>query len=85
MWARSALAPTNTLAGNPAAIRKAFDTGGKCVVDGLRNWVHDLRFRCFLANADRVNRLVRPATACGIGAVPGYFVDVTQLLLPPAG
>ena len=42
MWARSALAPTNTLAGNPAAIRKAFDTGGKSVADGLRNWVHDL-------------------------------------------
>jgi polyhydroxyalkanoate synthase len=38
-----ALAPTNTLAGNPAALRKAFDTGGKSVVRGLRNLVHDLR------------------------------------------
>ena len=37
------LAPTNTLAGNPAAIRKAFDTGGKSIVNGLKNWVHDLR------------------------------------------
>ena len=36
-----ALAPTNTLAGNPAAIRKAFDTGGKSIVNGLKNWVHD--------------------------------------------
>jgi polyhydroxyalkanoate synthase subunit PhaC len=38
-----ALAPTNTLAGNPAAIRKAFDTGGKSIVNGLKNWVHDVR------------------------------------------
>jgi polyhydroxyalkanoate synthase subunit PhaC len=38
-----ALAPTNTLAGNPAALRKAFDTGGKSIVNGLKNWVHDLR------------------------------------------
>jgi polyhydroxyalkanoate synthase subunit PhaC len=37
-----ALAPTNTLAGNPAAIRKAFDTGGKSIVKGLRNLAHDL-------------------------------------------
>ncbi|QNJ96540.1 alpha/beta fold hydrolase (plasmid) [Mycolicibacterium fluoranthenivorans] len=38
-----ALAPTNTLPGNPAAIRKAFDTGGKSIVNGLKNWVHDVR------------------------------------------
>src|SRR5271155_1285688 len=38
-----ALAPTNTLAGNPAAIRRAFDTGGRSVGRGLKNWVHDLR------------------------------------------
>src|ERR1700754_1439346 len=37
------LAPTNTLPGNPAAIRKAFDTGGKSVVNGLKNWAHDVR------------------------------------------
>jgi polyhydroxyalkanoate synthase len=38
-----ALAPTNTLAGNPAAIRRAFDTGGKSIGSGLKNLVHDLR------------------------------------------
>ena len=38
-----ALAPTNTLAGNPGAIRKAFDTGGKSIGRGLKNWLHDLR------------------------------------------
>jgi len=38
-----ALAPTNTLPGNPAAIRKVFDTGGKSIVRGLKNMLHDVR------------------------------------------
>jgi polyhydroxyalkanoate synthase len=38
-----ALAPTNTLPGNPAAIRQAFDTGGKSVVRGVRNLLSDVR------------------------------------------
>jgi polyhydroxyalkanoate synthase len=38
-----ALSPSNTLAGNPAAIRKAFDTGGKSIVRGVRNLVDDVR------------------------------------------
>ena len=37
-----AMAPTNTLAGNPAALRRAFDTGGKSVVRGAMNMVDDL-------------------------------------------
>ncbi len=38
-----ALAPTNTLAGNPAALRRAFDTGGKSLARGARNMFDDLR------------------------------------------
>ena len=38
-----ALAPTNTLPGNPAALRHAFDTGGKSVVRGAKNMIDDLR------------------------------------------
>ena len=38
-----ALAPTNTHSGNPAAIREAFDTGGKSLVEGASNMLHDLR------------------------------------------
>jgi polyhydroxyalkanoate synthase subunit PhaC len=38
-----ALAPTNTLPGNPAAVRQAFDTGGKSLARGARNFLHDLR------------------------------------------
>jgi polyhydroxyalkanoate synthase len=38
-----AMAPTNTVPGNPAAVRRAFDTGGKSVARGFGNWLHDLR------------------------------------------
>ncbi len=38
-----ALAPTNTLAGNPAALRAAFDTGGKSLVRGAKNMLDDIR------------------------------------------
>ena len=37
-----ALAPTNSLFGNPAALRRAFDTGGKSLVRGARNLLGDL-------------------------------------------
>src|SRR5262249_7501140 len=36
-----ALAPTNTLVGNPAAIKRAFDTAGASLAVGLRNLVMD--------------------------------------------
>jgi polyhydroxyalkanoate synthase len=39
----SALAPTNTLLGNPAALKHAFDTGGASLLRGGRNLVHDVR------------------------------------------
>jgi len=39
----SAAAPTNFLVSNPAAIKRAFDTGGMSIVRGLRNFVHDVR------------------------------------------
>jgi len=39
----SALAPTNFFATNPAAIKRAFDTGGMSVLRGMRNFISDLR------------------------------------------
>jgi polyhydroxyalkanoate synthase len=39
----STLAPTNTWAGNPAAIKRTFDTAGMNVIRGARNFVHDMR------------------------------------------
>jgi len=41
--ATSALAPTNTLLGNPAALKKALDTNGKSLIDGVKNFASDVR------------------------------------------
>jgi polyhydroxyalkanoate synthase len=38
-----ALAPTNTLLGNPTALRRAFETGGLSLVRGGRNFIRDVR------------------------------------------
>jgi polyhydroxyalkanoate synthase len=38
-----ALAPTNTLIGNPAAIKRLYETGGASLVKGLQNAYHDIR------------------------------------------
>jgi polyhydroxyalkanoate synthase len=40
----STLAPTNVLPGNPAALKRAFETGGASLVLGVRNFLHDLRY-----------------------------------------
>src|SRR5262249_51780982 len=37
-----AMAPTNALGGNPAAIKRALDTGGPSLLRGLENFVSDL-------------------------------------------
>ena len=39
----SAVAPTNTLLGNPAAIKRALETNGRSLVRGARNWADVLR------------------------------------------
>ena len=36
------IAPTNTLAGNPSAIKKAMETGGVSLIKGLRNAYNDI-------------------------------------------
>jgi polyhydroxyalkanoate synthase len=38
----AAVAPTNTLLGNPAALRRAVETGGPSLWRGLRNLAHDV-------------------------------------------
>ncbi len=38
-----AVAPTNTLVGNPSAVKLALDTGGTSLVQGFRNAIDDLR------------------------------------------
>jgi polyhydroxyalkanoate synthase len=38
-----AVAPTNTLLGNPLALKRAFETGGASLWSGLRHLAHDVR------------------------------------------
>ena len=66
----SALAPTNTLAGNPAALKRAFETGGVSLVRGARN---------FLTTCGTTAGMPAPvATAFSVGenlaATPGAVV-----------
>jgi poly[(R)-3-hydroxyalkanoate] polymerase subunit PhaC len=72
-----ALAPTNILAGNPAALRKAFDTGGKSIVRGLRNLVHDLRH-----NGGWPSQVDTSGFEVGVnmGATPGSVVYRNDLI-----
>jgi polyhydroxyalkanoate synthase len=37
-----AVAPTNSLLGNPAALRRAVRTRGRSLLDGARHWLHDV-------------------------------------------
>src|SRR6202012_3392273 len=39
----SAAAPTNTFLGNPAALKRAIETGGGSLVSGVRNFIDDQR------------------------------------------
>ena len=37
-----ALSPTNTMAGNPAALKRFVETGGQSTIDGLQNFLKDM-------------------------------------------
>ena len=76
----SALAPTNTLPGNPAALKRAFDTGGRSLARGARNLLTDVR------DGRRTPRQVdaRPfRLGENLGATPGAVVfrnDVVEIV-----
>jgi poly[(R)-3-hydroxyalkanoate] polymerase subunit PhaC len=72
-----AISPTNTFAGNPAAIRKAFDTGGKSIVRGLRNLTHDIRH-----NGGWPSQVDKSGFAVGenMAATPGSVVYRSDLI-----
>src|SRR5665811_1802858 len=72
-----ALAPTNTLPGNPAAIREAFDTGGKSVVRGAKNMLGDL-----LHNGGWPSQVDSTGFEVGVNmaATPGSVVYRSELI-----
>ncbi len=66
----SALAPTNTLLGNPAAIKATLETGGGSLVAGVRNMISDLRHNGGLpSQVDRSQFVVGKDVAATPGAV----------------
>jgi polyhydroxyalkanoate synthase subunit PhaC len=75
-----ALAPTNVLPGNPAALKRAFETGGASLVRGARNFVTDV-----VTNKGMPRQVDRSAFTIGkdLAATPGKVVfrnDLIELL-----
>lgn len=68
----SALAPTNTVPGNPAALKRAFDTAGASLVRGARQFVSDVRH-----NGGLPSQTDRSAFTVGedLAVTPGDVVD----------
>jgi polyhydroxyalkanoate synthase len=68
----SALAPTNTLPTNPAALKRAFDTAGASLVRGARQFAHDVRH-----NGGMPSQTDRSAFTVGVdlGITPGNVID----------
>ena len=73
----SALAPTNTLLGNPAAVKRAFETGGRSVLRGMGHMLHDLRH-----NGGLPTQVDRSAFAVGtnLGISPGAVVHRDEVI-----
>ena len=72
----SGLAPTNTLLGNPTALKHAFDTCGMSLVRGGRNMLGDLRH-----NADAAPGRRQPLPRReNVGATPGQVVFRNEVL-----
>ncbi len=72
-----AAAPTNTLIGNPAALKRAYETGGASVVRGLRNFVDDVSTGGGLpAQVDRTQFVL----GVDIAATPGKVVFRNRLM-----
>ncbi len=72
----SAAAPTNFLASNPAAVKRAFDTGGLSVARGARQWWRDVR-----ENGGMPSQTDRGAFEVGtdLAVTPGAVVDRDEL------
>jgi polyhydroxyalkanoate synthase len=73
----STIAPTNTLLGNPAAVKRAFETGGGSLRRGVGNLVHDIRH-----NGGMPRQVDRSAFTVGkdLAATPGAVVYRSEVL-----
>ena len=69
-----AMAPTNFLLTNPAALRRAFETGGRSVLAGLANFLRDVE-----TNGGRPRQVDASAFRVGenLAATPGRSCSAT--------
>lgn len=74
---RESIAPTNTLLGNPAALRRAAETWGLSIAKGLKNWVGDLRNNHGIPSQVCIDGFELGKT---IGASPGAVVFRNEVL-----
>ena len=72
----TAIAPTNTLPGNPEALKRAFNTGGASVRDGIGNFLHDV-----VANRGYPSQVDKSAFTVGgnIAVTPGWVVHRSEM------
>jgi polyhydroxyalkanoate synthase len=72
-----AMAPTNFLPGNPAALKRAFDTGGLSLARGARNFITDLT-----TNGGLPRKVDRSAFTLGknLAATPGKVIFRNDLM-----
>ena len=72
-----AVAPTNTLLGNPSAVKRAFETGGLSVIRGARNFADDL-----VSHGGRPRQTVRGQFVVGrdLAATPGKVVFRNEIM-----
>lgn len=76
----STFAPTNAFLGNPAALKRAIETGGKSVFEGLRNYYQDLvENRGMPAQVDRTPFKLGRNLAATAGAVV-FRSDTLELI-----
>ena len=75
----TALSPTNYLGTNPAALRKAAETGGLSLMRGAQNMLRDLARGGMPSTADREHFVVGQNLACTPGAVV-YREEMFELL-----
>jgi poly[(R)-3-hydroxyalkanoate] polymerase subunit PhaC len=75
----AALSPTNYLGTNPAALRKAAETGGMSLTRGAQNMLRDLARGGMPSMADREQFVVGQNLACTPGAVV-YREEMFELL-----
>jgi polyhydroxyalkanoate synthase len=73
----STTAPTNTLAGNPAALRQLRETKGRSLVDGVRHALHDARHNGGLPSMVDTRPFVPGET---VAATPGAVVFSNPVL-----